>query len=65
MNGGVVEETEGTEEVCSPMQGKSATVSTSQTHRAPGTRISNQIIHMKGPMALAAYEAEDFLVGHQ
>jgi hypothetical protein len=38
-----------------------ATVSTGQTTGAP----TNQRIHMDRPMAVAAYVAEDGLVGHQ
>jgi hypothetical protein len=33
--------------------------------RAPRNWTTNQRTHMKGPMALAIYVAEDGLVGHQ
>jgi hypothetical protein len=39
-----------------------------QPAKPPGTPrdwTTNQRVHMKGPMALAAYVAEDGLVGHQ
>jgi hypothetical protein len=62
-NGGVEEDTEGAEGVCNPMEG--ATVSTGQTSGAAGDWTTNKIVHMKGPVALAAYVAEDGLVGHQ
>ena len=35
------------------------------TPRAPRDWTTNQRIHMEGPMALAAYVAEDGLVGYQ
>ena len=33
--------------------------------RAPGDWTTNQRVHREGPMVLAAYVAEDGLVGHQ
>ena len=39
-------------------------VSTSQTLRALRDWTTNQRVHMEGPMAPAAYVAEDGLVGH-
>ena len=33
--------------------------------RVPGDWTTNQRVHMKQPMVLAAYVAEDGLVGHQ
>ena len=51
------------EGVCSPMGG--ATVSTGQIPRSSGDWTTNQRVHMKGPMVLATYVAEDGLVGHQ
>jgi hypothetical protein len=33
--------------------------------RAPRDWTTNQRVHMEGPMVLAAYVAEDGLVGHQ
>jgi hypothetical protein len=62
-DGAVGEETEGTEVVCSPMEG--ATISTGQTPRAPGDWTTNQRIHMEGSMVLVTYVAEDSLVGYQ
>ena len=47
---------------CSPMEG--ATVSTSQTPWSSRDWSINQRVHMEGPMAQAAYVAEDDL-GHQ
>ena len=56
-DGGVGEGTERAERVCSLMEG--ATVSTGQTTtpRAPRDWTTNQRIHMKGLMVLAAYVA--------
>ena len=62
-NGGVKEGTERAGGFCSPME--AATVSIGQTPRAPGDWTTNQRIHIEGPMALAAYEAENGLVRHQ
>ena len=44
---------------------RGATMSTGQTLGVLGIWTTNQRVHMKGPMALAAYVAEDGLVGHQ
>jgi hypothetical protein len=41
------------------------TMSTGQTSRAPRDWTTNRRIHMEPLMALAAYVAEDVLVGHQ
>jgi len=60
--GGVREGTEGAERVCNPI---GRTKSTNQTPRVPRDQTTNQRIHMKGPMAPAAYVAEDGLVCHQ
>ena len=62
-DGEVGEGTEGAEGVCSPMDG--ATVSIGATPRSSWGLTTNQRIHMERLMALAAYVAEDDLVGHQ
>jgi hypothetical protein len=62
-DGGVGEGIDGADRVYSPKEG--ATVSIGQNPRAPGDWTTNQKIHMERPMALAAYVAEDVLVGHQ
>jgi hypothetical protein len=61
--GGVGEGTEGAEGVCSPMEG--ATGQNPCLLPAPGDWTTNQRIHAEGPMVLAAFVAEDGLVGHQ
>ena len=59
-DGGVGEETEGADRVCSPMGG--ATVSTSQTPGAPSDWTTNKRVHIEGPMTLATYVADDGLM---
>jgi hypothetical protein len=63
LDGRVGKRTEGSEGVCSPMEG--ATVSTGQTPEAPRDWTTNQSAHMEEPMAQATYVAEDELAGHQ
>ena len=58
-NGGVEEGTEGVEGACS-----NNIVNRLDPPRAPREWTTNQKIHMVGPMALAAYVAENGLVGH-
>jgi hypothetical protein len=36
-----------------------------QLARAPRDWTTNQIVHLKGPMAMASYLAKDGFVGHQ
>ena len=64
-SGGVRERTEGAEEVCNPI-GRTK-ISTNQTSpEFPGAKPpTKEYIHMEGPMAPAAYVAEDDLVWHQ
>jgi hypothetical protein len=61
-DGGVEEGTEGVEGVCSPVGG--TTESSGQTPGAPKDWITNQRVHMEGPMSPATYVAEDGLVGY-
>ena len=60
---GVGEGTEGAEGVYSPM-GR-ATVSPARSPGDPRDWTTNQRIHIEGPMAPAAYVAEDGLLRHQ
>jgi hypothetical protein len=70
---GVGKDTEEAEGVCSPVcvcvWGGGVTVSIGQTPSPPpeasGDWTTNQRVHIEGPMALAAYVAEDSIVGHQ
>jgi hypothetical protein len=62
-HGGVGEETEGAKGGCRPMEG--ATVSTGQISGNSWAWTTNQRIYMEVSMVLAAYVAEDDLVGHQ
>ena len=61
LDGGVGEETEGAEGVCSPMEG--ATVSTGQIILSSPGQDHQPRIHMERPMALATCVAEDGLDG--
>ena len=45
--------------------GESNNVNHAEPPGAPRDWTINQRVHMEGPMALAAYVAEDGLVGHQ
>ena len=45
--------------------GGSKSVNWPDPSRIPGEWTTKQRVHMEGPMALAAYVAEDGLVGHQ
>ena len=45
--------------------GKGTTVWTGQSPGAAGNLTTNQRLHMEGPLALAAYVAEDGTVGHK
>jgi hypothetical protein len=56
------ERTQKTEEVCSPIGGTQ--YEPTSIPRALRDETTNQRAHMKGSMVLAAYVAEDGLVGH-
>jgi hypothetical protein len=63
VNGGTRERMQGAEGVCSLIGRKQ--YEPISTPRAPRDLISNQIVHMEGPMAPGAFVGEDSLVGHQ
>jgi hypothetical protein len=60
-SGGTRKRIQGAEGICRPIR---ETISTNQYTRAPRTKPPTRV-HMEGPMAPAAYVAEDGLVGHQ
>jgi hypothetical protein len=62
-SGRVRRRTKGAEGICNPI-GKT-TISTNQMPQSSQGVNYQQKVHMKGPMAPAAYVAEDGLVGHQ
>jgi hypothetical protein len=62
-SGGVRGNTEGAEVVCNPKA--RTTYQPARLSRPPMDETTNQRVHMEGPIAPAAYIAEDGLIGHQ
>jgi hypothetical protein len=63
-NSRVRERTEEAEGVCNPL-GKNNNINQPDPPKFPGTKPPTLRVHMEGPMAPAAFVAEDSLVRHQ